>query len=370
MRRVLLLTLEFPPRRGGVARYLFGLAQYWKDQVFVVASPEPGSSEHDAKSPFKILRHQLLFKTFWPRWLPSVWFALKYSRQYDTLWVSHILPLGTVACFVSWILRKDYFVFLHSMDFALATRNSWKKFLTKQILKRATLVVSNSHALESRVKEFSGDSIKTLVVYPFVNPDMMRANVQDGDIKTLKQENKITLLTVGRLVGRKGHHQVLKAIAGLARTGGKQIQYNIVGSGLEYSAIIKHAQKLGIVPFVRFYQNVSDEDLPRMYAEADIFAMPTESKGPDMEGFGIVYLEAGLSGLPVIGSKLPGVDEAVLHGQTGILVEAGNTDKVAVAIKYLIDNPEARKRFGQAGRERVVQEFCCNDQAKKLTPYM
>ncbi|MFH1142211.1 MAG: glycosyltransferase family 4 protein [Candidatus Uhrbacteria bacterium] len=374
MRRILLLTLDFPPRRGGVARYLYGLAQYWKDQVFVVATPESGCQEFDSDSPFKIHRHQLLFAKFWPRWLPSIFYAFKYAKQYDTLWVSHILPLGTVAYFISLVLRKDYFIFLHSMDFALATRNGWKRWLTQQILNRATLVVTNSVALESRVKEFSKNPIKTLVVYPFVNLDMIRANVQPrlatNIVGESEDKEKVILLTVGRLVGRKGHHQVLKALAGLARSGSNQIQYNIVGSGLEYSALIKHVQKLGIVPLVRFFQNVSDQDLPQMYAQADIFIMPTETKGPDMEGFGIVYLEAGLSGLPVIGSKLPGVDEAVIHGKTGILVEAGNTDRLAVAIKYLVDNPEARKMFGQAGRQRVIDQFCCDDQAKKLTPFM
>jgi phosphatidyl-myo-inositol dimannoside synthase len=369
MRKVLLLTLDFPPRRGGVARYLHGIASYWSKQVFVIAPPEIGSLADDQNSPFTIKRTPLLFNRFWPRWLKSFFIVFQYQRRFDTLWVSHILPLGTVALISKILLRKEYFVFLHSMDFALATRDGWKCWLTSRILKNASLVVTNSAALEERVKQFADHQIKALVLYPFIHPEMMRV----GELRNRKTEepkNTLTLLTVARLVGRKGHYKVLDAMSKLAASGVGQIQYHIVGTGLEYTSLVKYVQKLGLEPLVRFYQDVSDEELSQVYQQADIYVMPTEVKGPDMEGFGIVYLEAGLSGLPVIGSQLSGVNEAVVHGQTGILVEAGNSDKIAIAIKYLKEHPEVRQQYGQAGRDRVLKEFCCQAQAKKLEPYM
>ena len=367
MRRILLLTLDFPPRRGGVARYLYGLAEHWKDQIFVVAPPETGSIGPDQAAPFEIKREKMLYDRFWPRWFKSFRTVSKYRSKFDTLWISHILPLGTVALLAKWFLRKDYFIFMHSMDFALATRNGWKRWLTAMILRGAKLVVTNSHALEARAQVFVGSDFKTLVVYPFVHHGLVRADLEDSE---QEPRSMLTMLTVGRLVGRKGHHKVLEAMSKLVAAGMNQIQYVIVGSGMEYHSLLKHAQKLNIEPLVKFYQNVGDEDLPRMYRQADVFVMPTEVKGRDLEGFGIVYLEAGLSGLPVIASKLPGVDEAVVHGQTGVLVEAGNSDQIAAAIRFLAESPEMRTHYGRLGRKRVMEEFLCEHQAKKLTPFM
>jgi len=366
MRRVLLLTLDFPPRWGGVARYLWGLADHWREQVSVLVPHEDGEEVNDKIASFPIERVDLYYKWFWPRWLKAFFLLVKRSRNFDTVWVSHVLPLGTVALLAKVLLRKDYLVFMHSMDFAMATRNGWKSILTRTILKKANLVVTNSQALADRAKEFES-SIKTLVVYPSVNPDFTRAAV------TCEQTpaDKPTLLTVGRLVGRKGHHKVLEAMVRLKNVSDNfNLRYLIVGSGMEYSSILKHVQKLDLESHVEFFQNVSHEELPNFYRAADVFVMPAENKGADQEGFGIVYHEAGLSCLPVIGSKLPGVDEAVLHGKTGVLVEAGNVDQLAAAIKYLVENEPIRKQLGQAGKQRILDEFTVKTQAEKLRPFM
>ncbi|MFH1433284.1 MAG: glycosyltransferase family 4 protein [Candidatus Uhrbacteria bacterium] len=366
MRRVLLLTLDFPPRFGGVARYLWGLAEYWREQVSVLAPHEEGEETADKIASFPVERIDLYFKWFWPRWLKAFFLLVKRSRNFDTLWISHVLPLGTVALLAKLFLGKRYLVFMHSMDFALATRNGWKKMLTRTILKGAEVVVTNSRALSDRVQTFI-PNLETLVIYPSVNPDFTRAAVACKQTASARP----TLLTVGRLVGRKGHHKVLDAMDRLFRGNHvANLRYLIVGTGMEYSSILKHVQKLKLEPYVDFFQNVSHEELPNFYQAADIFVMPTENKSEDREGFGIVYHEAGLSCLPVIGSKLPGVDEAVIHGETGILVEAGNIDQLAAAIKYLVENEPARRQLGEAGNKRILAEFTVEAQAEKLRPFM
>lgn len=363
MKRVLLLTLDFPPRRGGVARYLCELCQYWQSRVFVIAPHEPGDKESDAKAPFTIKRRKLLFKYFWPRWTKAILVVLPELFRFNQLWVSHILPLGTVALFFRLIFRKEYLVFLHSMDFALATRNAQKSFLTKQILRHAKAVITNSDVLAERVRQFAGE-LEITVVYPCINP---RLKIAAEGAFDQGHRDGVTLLTVSRLVGRKGHHQVLRAIALLAD---KRIRYYIVGSGMEYNSLIRHAQKLGVDKQVVFFGDVSDQELVDLYRGADIFVMPTEFKGPDIEGFGIVYLEAGVFGLPVIASNVPGVNEAVLNGRTGLLVEPENHEQVAGALKRLVDNEAERRQLGQASRERVLTEFLSDHQAQKLEPYL
>lgn len=366
MKRILLITPDFPPRRGGVARYLDGLCHEFKDQVLVLADHEVGERAFDGVAGYKIERVNLLYKYWWPKWKKMLWLVLTRLRQFDVIWTSHVLPVGMVAMISKIVFRKPYFLFLHGMDFALATRNTWKKFLTHQIILRAELVVTNSRALEKRVLDFV-PGIKTEVVYPTVAPKL----TADDPNRSHRSGNTVHLLSVSRLVGRKGHYNVMRALRQiLDEKPGTKIHYDIVGSGIEYASLLRHVSNLELEKNVTFHQQVEDRDLPKFYSKADIFILPTENMGADLEGFGIVYLEAGLSGLPVIASNLPGVNEAVLDGQTGVLVEPGSVEDIARAIKMLIDNPDLCQKMGQAGYNRARNEFTSRAQAEKLKKYL
>lgn len=363
MKRILILTIDFPPRRGGVARYLGGLAKYWSDQLFVIAEPEVGDKEFDAQCGYRVVRHKLMLKRLWPRWAKMVWYLVKYRNEYDQIWVSHVIPVGTATLFAKWFLRKELIVFLHGMDFELARVNPRKRQIAKRVLDSAKLVVCNSEALRNRVKNFTKS--ETLTVYPTFNVEMFKK------VERKSKPGLTILLTVGRLVGRKGHYRVLDAMIQMAKEGSLDgLVYLVVGSGMELPSLIRYTNKLGLDKHVRFYPNVEDKDLPRYYAAADIFIMPTEGSQTDIEGFGIVYHEAGYAGLPVIASKLPGVDEAVINGQTGVLVEPGNVSELKAVIENLINHPELRDQYGRAARQRIEREFSLQAQAEKLRPYL
>ncbi len=349
-----------------MARYLDSLCHEFKDQVLVLAEHEVGEKSFDPVAGYKIERVNLMFKYWWPRWKKMLWLVFTRLRQFDVIWTSHVLPVGLVAMISKLVYRKPYFVFLHGMDFALATRNSWKKFLTRQIIKRAELVLTNSCALEKRVLKFV-PGVQTEVIYPSVSAKLTAV---DSD-RDYRADDTVHLLSVSRLVGRKGHYNVMRALRQvLLEKPDIKIHYNIVGSGIEYASLLRHMENLNLENQVSFHQHVEDRELPSFYTNADIFILPTENMGADLEGFGIVYLEAGLSGLPVIASNLPGVNEAVLDGQTGVLVEPGNVDDIARAIKILIDNPDLCKKMGKAGYDRARTEFTSRAQADKLKKYL
>ncbi len=332
----------------------------------MIAPKEVSTEAFDVASTVRIKRYNMYFRWFWPHWLKSLFLVIKHYRSFDILWIGNVLPLGTIALFTKFVFRKKFAVFMHGMDFALAIRDPWKKLLTNKILAHAEVVIVNSRALERRVNEFVNEA-ETLVVYPCVDTRV----VQIRELKEKKKTQVLTLLSVSRLVGRKGHHKVFEAIAKLIKNGSvTNIRYLIVGSGMEYNSLLRHMHNLKLDNHVEFFQNVSDAQLPDFYASSDIFVMPTETAGPDMEGFGIVYHEAGLSELPVIASKLPGVDEAVIHGKTGILVEPGNIDQIAGAIKLLAENPGIREQLAQAAKKRIKEEFVWERQAEKLRPFM
>jgi len=359
MKKILLLTLDFPPNLGGVARYLWELAAQFANDVTVIA-PKVVPKPNDKASSFKIVRHSLLYKRFWPKWLQSFFVVNKYKKEFDVLWVSHILPMGYVAYLVKIFLRRDYFVFLHSMDFYLAVSNPWKKFFAKMILSKASLVVTNSKALQFEVRKFVPKS-RYITVYPclstgFVDKKVKRANLFP-----------FTLLSVGRLVKRKGHLLVLKA---LEEIDDHKIGYVIVGNGPELDSLKNEVAQRGLSDQVVFKSNLTDDELIAVYKSADLFVMPTQQLGGDREGFGIVYLEAAGFGLPSVASDIPGVSEAVLHEETGILIQEGNITELADVIRMLHENDKKRQKLGQTAKERVEAEFTYDVQANRLRPYL
>ena len=278
------------------------------------------------------------------------------SGGYESIWVNHILPVGTTAYLSKFVTRKPYVVFLHGMDFDLARRNTWKRFLTRRILKGAKRVVTNSYALAREVQAFVRIQ-EPIVVHPSVADVFVRAS---HATPLVSNQSTITLLTVSRLVERKGHIKVLEAIRDIPN-----VQYIIVGDGPYYGKIFYRIKDLQLETRVRIIRSASDEELPRIYQSADIFVMPTEKREFDREGFGIVYLEAQLFGLPVIASDHPGIDEAIVDKVTGFLIEEDQLT-LRKAIIRLVNDRKLRERMGSFGRDYVLAGFTREKQFSKL----
>ncbi len=363
MRRVTIPTLEKAGARGGIARY-----------IDAIVSTYPGVKvEHIVESSYRNIF--------------SVFRATKEST--DVYFIHEVLPIGTVA----WLLRKPYIIFLHGKDFDLARRNAWKRWLTKRILRGAERVVANSEALKAEVEDFKGRDMArpVLRIYPPVGDALVEASkgTRKGkgwtDLRDLAKlaagamgmpiattsrpllasgTGPVQLLTVARLVERKGHLKVLSAMTKLANT-----KYTIVGDGPMKETIKQRVTELGLTERVTFISDANDETLPDIYADADIFVMPASQSVTDREGFGIVYLEANLFGLPAVGTRTGGVAEAIVDGKTGVLVD-DNDDDLVRGLKVLIDSPELRASMGSRGRVRVLENFTREEQMGKMRPML
>lgn len=351
-KRTLLLTLDFPPRPGGVARYLYELVR------------ELENHQHE----IRVVTKRLLIYWLWPHWLPSLLLLLLQRKTYDQVLVSHVLPLGVAAWVSQKVTGKPYLIILHGMDFALARRNPWKRKLTKRVLESAALVITNTENLEREVRGFARTR-GTCVVYPCLGTEMRDASMVLRQTETTPQHAYV--LTVARLVPRKGHIAVLDALA-LLRDRGRlpHMHYHIVGDGPMYEALLRHTKELKLNSLVTFHRQVTDRELLDHYRLASLFVMPTEHLGRDIEGFGIVYIEAGAFGLPVIASDLPGVTEAVMDGETGILIPSGSVPDLADAMEILIRNPERAKELGTRGREVAKTKFTCEEQYERLKDFL
>jgi phosphatidylinositol alpha-1,6-mannosyltransferase len=178
------------------------------------------------------------------------------------------------------------------------------------------------------------------------------------------------VLTVSRLVERKGHQHVLNALAHLRNTGQlTDFVYHIVGEGPMESTLKSMVDALVLNRQVIFHGRVSDQQRKELYAKAHIFVMPVSQDPLDKEGFGLAYIEAASAGVPSIATRVEGVDEAVIDGQTGFLLPSQDEQQLANAILTLAVDGSLREQLGVAAREHA-KNFLCQHQMKKLDPYI
>lgn len=283
--------------------------------------------------------HRELLRDFWNR-----------RKTFDVLLVSHVLPIGTAAMLYRLLTVTKYDVILHGLDFDLARSSTKRSVVLWFVLRFARRVFANSNALAKEVKSFSKRSVQ--VLYPCVTPALIEAaTLVTPAHQRFGSEETVRLLTVSRLVERKGHLKVLDAMVNLPN-----VRYTIVGDGPMRKPIQDKIDALGLQERVTMMQYVSDGKLPELYGSHDIFVMPTTKTSTDREGFGIVYIEAGLFGLPVVATNQPGVDEAVIDGETGLLIE-DTPEGLRAAIEKLASDRELRLKLGAAGRARVLAKF-------------
>ncbi len=325
MERFLLPTPDYPPKRGGVARYLASLAQTFPTIRVVMWKGFPAYAD--------------MLKEFW-----------RYRKSIDVILTSHVLPVGTAALLYRIMTRTPYDVMLHGLDFDGARSMFRKRVVMWCVLRGARRVFANSKALAAEVSIFSHRPC--LVLYPCVSDAFVEASdllVGKGNVHM--PHMPIRLLTVGRLVERKGHQKVLRAMVDLPNT-----TYTIVGDGPMRNTLKREIVSRGLEERVTLLQHVSDGKLPELYASHHIFVMPTTRTVSDREGFGIVYLEAGVFAIPVVATAQPGVDEAVIDGETGILI-SDTPDALRVALARLCDDPSLRASLGTTARARVLALF-------------
>jgi phosphatidylinositol alpha-1,6-mannosyltransferase len=176
--------------------------------------------------------------------------------------------------------------------------------------------------------------------------------------RELELEEKRVIVSVGRLVHRKGQDTLVEAMPQILKEF-PDAHLLFVGVGPHLQYIHKRAVQLGVLESISFVGRVQYQELPRFISVGEIFAMPSRSRlaGLEVEGLGIVYLEASACALPVVGGLSGGAPDALIEGETGFAVDGRNPDEVANAVTKLLSNPELAKRMGERGREWIINEW-------------
>jgi len=367
--KILLVTMEFPPFKGGVGNYYYNLIKVTTGFEFTVLTAHHRQSDtFDSNQSFKIIRRILFYQSLWPKWLRLFFQIKKIIKQesFDLIWVGQVLPVGTVCYLINKIFKIPYFVSTHGMDVMLPQQSARKKKLMLKVLRSAAFITANSNFTRDRLLKLGLPGERIEVVYPCAHILQNRSTA--AQIKERKEQygflDKKTLLSVGRLVKRKGHDIVLEAISTLTKEF-PDLNYLIIGDGPEKGNIKGLITKYQLQNRVKILDEISDEELAVYYQLADLFIMPSRDIGGDVEGFGIVYLEAAGFGLPVIAGRSGGIPEAVLDGQTGILVNPKSPAEIKAALIKFLTDQKLRERLS-SNAYQLNRGFNWQKQASKL----
>lgn len=273
-------------------------------------------------------------------YLTTFWRA---AAQAMRRWRPAVIQVGHVALAPLGVLlarraRRPLVVYAYGQELLRSAAGPLDGRLRGGALRAATAIVSCGSFTSSLVAAW-GVPTARLVEVPFGAEPRPNVSPPSGS----------TLLSVARLVPRKGIDTVLRALASLPES----VTYRVVGSGPDEARLRQLARDLGVARRVAFLGRLSDAELGEEYQRCSVFVLPARRVGGSLEGFGLVFFEAAAWGRPVVAGRSGGEIDAVVDGETGLLVDGGSVEAVADAIRGLLDNPERLRRLGEAGRRRV-----------------
>jgi phosphatidylinositol alpha-1,6-mannosyltransferase len=365
--RTLVVTNDFPPRQGGIQSYVHELVRRQpQGSIVVYASDHPGSAIFDAAQPFPVARHPtgLLLPTPAARRRVT---ALLRECDADTVWFGASTPLGLLAPPLrrAGAVRVVASTHGHETGWALTPGG-------RQVLRRigdgCDVVTYISEYTRSRLSGAFGVRPAFRQLSPGVDVETFRPGLDGAEVRRRHGlSDRRVILCVSRLVPRKGQDRLVDALPVIRRRI-PDTALLFVGSGPYESALRRRARERGVEADVRFAGGVPLGELPSHYAAGDVFAMPCRTRrgGWDVEGLGIVYLEASASGLPVIAGRSGGAPEAVLDGRTGFVVDGRDVAALAERLIALLADDALRTRLGAAGRAWVEQNWRWDVLARRL----
>lgn len=256
-------------------------------------------------------------------------------------------------------LHLPFVVFTYGNEILETIQQNYQR--QRLALSLANRVLATSRYTAGITEQAGADPERTKVVWPGCDSDFFRPLVAKDDLRLrllgARHRDRV-ILTVGNLVSRKGHDMVIRALSELSRRV-PDLVYLIAGGGPYRGELEKLATDLGVSDRVIFAGRVPDVDLPDLYALCDVFVMVSRERleENDVEGFGMVLLEANACGKPVVAGRSGGVPDALEDGVTGLLVDPLSLKEITEALTKLLADQDLAKRFGEHGRARVIREF-------------
>lgn len=353
--RILIPTVDYPPIEGGIGTVTLEVSRELArldHEVTVVAPWFPRMQAFDDNEPVRVVRFRG-YGLGWLRYIPLRMRARAFIRDCDLIVAPNVAYGGIIARRA----RRPYITFAYAYEFMKFDRHPRIAGLLRSVYSGADVVVAISRFTRDRIESFGVPGAKVATILPGsrVPPKL------PADSANLCRNLGVTapnfILAAGRMIPRKGHATLIEAMPAILSFC-PDTQLVLVGRGPCEAALREAAVALGVANNIIFAGRVSDEELAALFDRCTIFALPTgDAGGGQVEGFGLVFSEAHAHGKPVVAGRSGGVEDAVIHDETGILVEPNDPGALVNAVVALLENPEEARRLGEAGRERVRTEL-------------
>ena len=376
----LVTTDSFLPHSGGSRVYYANLYEsllaQFPDTVTILTKKITGWQEFDQRACTERFRVKRAFKPLpsWryaqlPKFIPPFFQAgvQMLAQKYDSLHCGDLFPQALNGVLLRALSGIPLLVFCHGDEISQTDKRRLQPKVRDFIYRNAdALIAANQFAKEGLLRiGIPEERIHKLT--PGVDINRFRPLAPSLElIDRYRLRGKKVLLTVARLVPRKGHQVVIRALPKVLQEI-PDLHYLIVGAGAERNNLAKIVRELNLDDAVTFAGDVPHEYINEFYNLCDVFIMANrlEPEG-DVESFGMVFTEANAAGKPVIGGNSGGAGEAIVEGVTGYLVDPNSTEQVADRLLKLFRSANLRKTMGSAGLLRVVTEFNWSNRARQL----
>jgi phosphatidyl-myo-inositol dimannoside synthase len=359
VRRTLIVTNDFPPRQGGIQSFVHGLAVGLPEGTVTVYAPAwKGAAEFDARQPFPVIRHPTSLMLPVPGVARRA-AAIAREHDCDTVLFGAAAPLGLITP----ALRRTAGVrraiaLTHGHEAGWAALPGARALLRRIGDEVDVLTYLGEYFRTRLARALSPEAARRMVrLAPGVDMTFFRPGAGGAAVREkLGLAGRPVVACVSRMVPRKGQDTLIKAWPEVkAQVSGAVLL--LVGDGPYASRLKRMARERGVSDDVVFTGAVPWRELPGYYDAADVFAMPcrTRRAGLDVEGLGIVYLEASATGLPVIGGDSGGAPDAIEEGETGYVVR--DVSQVAARAAELLGDPGKARAMGEKGLAWVEREW-------------
>lgn len=368
MGRTLLVTNDFPPRPGGIQSFVHQLAlRQPEDSLAVYASTFDGAAAFDAVQPFEVVRENTSMLLPTPQARRRA-VELAKARGCSAVWFGAAAPLGLLAEPLRRLAGIERAVALtHGHEVGWAALPGARGLL-RRIGRGQDVVTYLGEYTRVRLARVLDGLTELRQLVPGVDIDTYSPTVDGAEVRRrYGLTDRPVVVCVSRLVPRKGQDTLIRALPRLRRQL-PDAALLLVGGGKYRARLERLAREHGVASDVVFTGSVPTAELPAHYAAGDVYAMPcrTRRRGLDVEGLGIVYLEASAIGLPVVAGDSGGAPDAVREGETGFVVNGRDLDQLVDRLARLLTEPELAAKLGAAGRDWVESRWRWDTQADRL----
>lgn len=361
-RKILLVTNDLGPRAGGIETFILGLLEHLDGSAIVIyTAAQQGSELFDAALSARtgaiIIRdkRRILIPT------PSINRRVRaVAEKYESeiVWFGAAMPLAWMSALLKRAGVRRVVALTHGHEVWWAKLPVFRRFFSHSTRSIDVLTYLGQFTRRAMAPVIHSSCLMVQIA-PGISIDHFKPGLKSMELITeLELEGRQVLISVGRLVHRKGQDKLLEALPQILLRH-PNVVLLLVGVGPRQKKLKQLVRRNGLEDYVRFIGRINYKELPEYFRLGDLFVMPSRSRlaGLEVEGLGIVYLEASASGIAVLAGASGGAPDAVIPGKTGEIVDGTSMSEIALAISELLDHPSRLFEMGAAGREWTEERW-------------